>query len=69
MIGNLFALIELILRLIGLWDSFLNYIDKKKIAAIEKNREDRNAAVDDQKGAKDEAQFDKDQDTIIKHLP
>lgn len=47
----------------------MDYVDKKRIADAEENAAKRNAAVDDQKSAKTEDQFDKDQDTIVGHLP
>lgn len=69
MIAQIFAAIELILKLIGLWNGFLDYTDKKRIADAEANKQEREKAVDDQKDAKDEAQFDKDQSTVINHQP
>lgn len=69
MFTGIFSAIELIMRLIGLWDQFMNWSDAKRLADAEKNTQDRNKAVDDQKGASNEDQFDKDQSDITKHLP
>lgn len=69
MIAQIFAVIELALKLVGLWEDFLGYTDKKRISDAEKNREERDKAVDDQKKAQDEAQFDKDQSDIVNHNP
>jgi hypothetical protein len=68
-IGSIFTAIQVILRLLGLWDQFLNWSDAKRIADAEKNTQDRNDAVDKQKGAKSEDDFDKAQDDIISHKP
>lgn len=69
MFTGIFAAIQLILRLFGLWDMFLNYSDKKRLADSQERTEDRNTAVDDQKKATDEEQFDKDQSSITHNHP
>jgi len=69
MIASIFSIIQLILHLIGLWDQFLSWSDAKRLAEAEKNTETRNDAVDKQKEAKDEAEFDKEQSVIVSHKP
>lgn len=69
MFTSIFEVIGLVLKLVGLWDQFLSWSDAKRIADIEKNRQERNAAVDDQKTAQTEDQFDKDQSNISSHHP
>lgn len=69
MIAQAFAILEFILTLFGLWDQFLGYVDKKRVADAAQNRQDREKAIDDQKNAKTEGDFDKAQDGIVLHLP
>ncbi len=69
MLSSIFSIIQLILSLIGIWDQFLSWSDAKRLADASKNTQDRNTAVDDQKEATSEDQFDKDQDTIVNHKP
>lgn len=69
MFAQIFAVIELILKLIGLWDGFMSYVDKKRIADEAQKTADRNKAVDEQKNAKSEDDFDKAQDDIIRNKP
>ncbi len=69
MFVGLFSIIQLILRAIGLWDQFLNWSDKKRLADAEANTEARNKAVDEQKKAADEDAFNKAQDDISRHNP
>lgn len=69
MIAQFFAVVQLLLKLIGLWEQFLSWSDAKRIADAEQNRQERNAAVDEQKTAKTEEDFDKAQDSIVNHIP
>lgn len=69
MFAQIFVVIELILKLIGLWDGFLSYVDQKRIADDAEKTAKRNKAVDDQKSAASEDDFDKDQDTIVGNKP
>lgn len=69
MFSSIFSIIELILKLIGLWNGFLNYVDKKRIADAEKNRQEREKAVDQLKGAKSEEDFDRAQSDVVIRKP
>lgn len=69
MIANFFALVQLLLKLIGLWEQFLDWSDKKRIADAEINRQEREKAVDDQSKASSEKEFDDAQSRIIDHKP
>lgn len=69
MISGIFAAIQLVLKLIGLWEQFLGWSDKKRLADAAKNTQDREKAVDQQKGAMSEEEFDRLQDDITKHRP
>jgi hypothetical protein len=69
MFSSIFAIIELVLKLIGLWNGFLDYTDKKRLADAQKNTQDRNDAVDKMKGAANEDEFDKSEDDITRHKP
>ena len=69
MISSIFAAIQAFLALVGLWDQFLSWSDKKRLADAQAREQARNNAVDDQKNAKDEASFEKDQSTIVGNPP
>ena len=64
-----FLIVELLLKAIGLWEDFQNYVEKKKIAEGQEKTQNRNDAVDKQKQAKDEAEFDQAQSDIVGNLP
>lgn len=51
-LSSIFALLEVILRLFGLWDGLVNYLDAKRLADEQKKAQDRDAAVDKAKSAK-----------------
>lgn len=64
MISQIFIIIRLILTAFGLWESFLSYGDaNREKKRVEKNQK-RDKAVDEQKDAQTEEDFDKKQDTI-----
>lgn len=69
MLGQIFAAIQLVLKLIGLWDQFMDWSDKKRIADAEANRQEREKAVDAQKNAQTEKEFDDAQSKIVDHMP
>lgn len=69
MLANIWALIRLILELIGLWKYFSSERDKDRVAEGQKNTQEREKAVDEQTSAKDEDAFDKAQDEIVAHKP
>lgn len=46
MSAQLFAFIQMVLQLIGLWDQFLLYGDKIRAAAAEKKSQDLDKALD-----------------------
>lgn len=69
MIGQIFAVIELLLKLIGLWGQFSDYVDKKRTAEAEERRQRRDQAVDDLKNAKTEEEFNEAQSRIVNNPP
>jgi len=69
MISGIFAAIQLVLRLFKLWDQFLEYSDKVRLAQAAENTQAREKAVDQQKGAMSEEEFDRLQDELTKHKP
>lgn len=60
-----FDLISLLLKLIGLWEGLLDFIDKKHSADMEERRQRREKAIEDQKNAQSEKEFDDAQDSIV----
>lgn len=69
MIAQIFAIIQLVLKLIGLWEQFSQWTIDKATADREERRQTRDAAVAAQQKATDEAEFDKAQDDIARNLP
>lgn len=69
MIAQIFAAIQLLLKLIGLWETFLSWSDKKRVAEAQEREQKRNAAIDKQKHAQTEEEFDKAQSDIVNNPP
>lgn len=69
MFAQIFLVIQLILKAIGLWEQFMHWSDAKRVADQEKNKQDRDKAVGDLKNAKTEEDFDKAQDAVVSHNP
>jgi hypothetical protein len=67
--ANLWALIRLILELIGLWKYFASERAEAKVAEREERRQDRDKAVDVQQNAQTEEEFDRAQEEISRNLP
>ena len=67
--AQIFAVIELILRLFKLWDQFLSFMDEKHSAELEKKRQAREAAVDRSKVDQSDDDIFKDQTDIVNNLP
>ena len=69
MIAKVFALIQLVLLAFQQWDAFLDWMNDKHSKEMEERRQAREKAVDDQKGAQTEEEFDRAQDVIGKSKP
>ena len=69
MLAQLFLLIEVLMRAFNLWDSFGQYMDDKRERDRVERDQKRSAAIDKQKNAESEDQFDKAQDDIANNLP
>jgi len=69
MVSGIFSVIQLILKLIGLWEQFQDYSDKERLKASQERTQEREKAVDKQQGAQSEDEFDRAQDDIVKHKP
>jgi hypothetical protein len=69
-LAQIFTLIELVFKLFGLWDGFVQYIDDKRSAEREANAQARDAAIEESKkeGKSDDDVF-KNQGDIVSHLP
>lgn len=69
MIGNIFAAIELLLKLCGLLDGFINYMDAQRLKQDEEKRQRRDKAVDDEKNAQTIGDADEAQGRVVDNLP
>lgn len=69
MIAQIFLLIEVILRLFKLWDSFGTFVDDKREKDRIERDQARDKAVDKQKNAQTEEEFDSSQGKIVKNKP
>ena len=69
MLAQLFLLIEVLMRAFNLWDQFGQYMDDKRERDRVERDQKRSAAIDKQKTAESEADFDKAQDDIANNLP
>ncbi len=69
MIAGIFAVIELILKLIGLWDQFLSYSDAKRAADAAAKQAALNKAVDASAGANSDDDIFKNQTDVVNNMP
>lgn len=69
MISQVFAVVQLLLKVFGLWEQFLDYSDKARTAEAEERKQRREEAVDKQKDAQSEEEFDRAQDDIVGSNP
>lgn len=69
MIANIFMAITLLLKLIGLWEGFLDHVDKEDLAKAEERRQARAKAADDINKAGTEDEFDKASDRLHDNMP
>jgi hypothetical protein len=67
--GQVFLIIELLLKLSRLWDQFAIYVERRKRQENEEKRKRREKAVDDSKGAQTDDEIWKSQDGIVDNLP
>lgn len=67
--GSIFALIELILKLLKLWDGLIDYSDQKRATEREAAKQARDKAVDDSKKADSDEDVWKSQDEIVNNQP
>ena len=69
MIAQIFVAIQAVLQLFKLWDAFLAYADDVREKERVARDQARNAAVDRQKEAQNEEDFDRAQDDIARNSP
>lgn len=69
MITQIFLAIQAILQLFKLWDAFLAYADDVREKERVARDQARNAAIDRQKDAQSEEEFDRAQDDIARNSP
>lgn len=69
MLLQIFAVIQLLLKLIGLWEQFSQWTIDKAIADREERKQARDKAVDAQQKAQTEEEFNRAQDEITRNLP
>ena len=68
-LGQIFTAIQLLLKLIGLWEQFSQWTIDKAIADREVRKQSRDKAVDAEVGAQTEEEFNRAQDQITRNLP
>ena len=69
MIAQVFAIVQLLLKAIGLWELFLDQLDKSELAAIETRRQAREAAAKGINDAQTEKEFDEASDRLHDNFP
>lgn len=69
MIAQIFAVIEVLLKLMGLYDGFINYLDAKRLAEDEAKRQAREGAVDDAAKAQTPDDAYRAQDGVVSNDP
>ncbi len=68
-IASVYSVIQLILKLFGLWDDFLDYSDNQRKIAADKKQQDLEKAVDQSTKAETDDEIWKSQDDITKNMP
>lgn len=66
---GVFEIISLLLKLVGLWEGFLDFIDKKHTAEMEVRRQNRLAAIDELGKAESDEDIFKAQEKIVDNKP
>ncbi len=69
MISNIFALIQLILKLSQLWEGFLDWMEERKIAIRSEKARVREAAIQAGMDADTEAAIWEAQQDVVKNMP
>lgn len=69
MIAQLFILVQVLLKAIGLWEQFLDSLTKQELAAIETRRQAREQAAKAVREAQDEQAFDRASDSLHDNFP
>lgn len=69
MLANIFLVIQFLMKLIGIWEGFVVFIDQKRIAEAELREQKRAEALAAIKAAQTEREFDEAQDTVIRSRP
>ena len=69
MISKIFMVIEILLKLFGLWKDFGNYVDEQRLKQDQEKEQRRNDAVDSTPDAKTPTDAWKDQEDIVKNEP
>lgn len=69
MLTNIFMVIQFLMKLIGIWESFVVWSDKDRIAAAELREQKRAEALAELKAAQTEVEFDAAQDAVIRSRP
>lgn len=68
-IGLIYSAIQLILKLFGAWESFLDYSDNQRRIETEAKRQAREKAVDNSTKAETDEDIWKSQDEITRNMP
>jgi hypothetical protein len=67
--ASIFAIIQLLLKLFGLWDQFRNYLDAAYTAEAEKKRQEIEKGVEEMLKAETDEEIWNAQDRITRNLP
>lgn len=66
---NVFVVIQLILKALGLWEGFQSFSDQQRIAEAETKRQNREKAIEDLKNAKTPQEILDAQSRIVANKP
>lgn len=69
MFSSILSIISFIRELFALIRGIQDFLDKERAAKVEKDRQEREIALEDLKKAKDEKEFDDAQDRVVAHKP
>lgn len=67
--ANLFQIVQLLLKVFGLWEAFLDYMDASHSAALEERRQKREKALAELDRAKTDEEIWEAQEKVVDAKP
>lgn len=69
MIGKVFVIIQLLLKLFGAWEAFMDWMSDSYAVELDERAARRRKAIEESKKAESDAEIWESQDKIVDNLP